>query len=178
MLLTIGMLGILSLIFGLLLGYTSVRFKVEGNPIIEQINSHLPQMQCGKCSYIGCHPYAEAIANNEVAINQCLPGGESTMLALARFLDREPIPLEAPEEVVPTKLLAIIDETACIGCTKCIQACPVDAILGAPKWMHTVIAQECTGCELCVIVCPVDCIKMAPVPATLSRWKWPHPSQI
>lgn len=173
----IGTLGGLSLFFGLLLGYAATRFKVEGNPIVEQINIILPQMQCGKCSWPGCRPYAEAIIRDEASINQCAPGGETTMLAIAHLLDREPKPLNAEDQVVAdTKLLAVIDESACIGCTKCIQACPVDAILGAPKFMHTVIAQECTGCDLCVTPCPVDCIKMVPVPLSLTTWKWPYPN--
>lgn len=173
----ISTLGGLSVIFGLLLGYTAVRFKVEGNPMIERVNEILPQQQCGKCTYPGCRTYAEAIINGQAQINQCSPGGESVMLAMAHLLDREPKPLDAlDEEIATTKLLAVIDESECIGCTKCIQACPVDAILGAPKLMHTVIADECTGCELCVAPCPVDCIKIVPIPPSIIRWKWPYPS--
>jgi electron transport complex protein RnfB len=174
---TIGLLAGLSVISGLLLGYAAVRFKAEGNPIVEQVNAILPQMQCGKCGSPGCRSYAEAIIKGEVGINQCSPGGETVMLAIAHLLDREPKPLNAQDSVVATtKWLAVIDETLCIGCTKCIQACPIDAILGAPGLMHTVIAQECTGCDLCVAPCPVDCIKMVPVPPALTNWKWPYPS--
>jgi electron transport complex protein RnfB len=168
-------LGLLALGFGLLLGYASVRFKVEGEPIVDQVDTHLPQMQCGKCGYAGCRPYAEAIVKGEADINQCTPGGETSMLALAQLLDRAPKPLADEDNAVEPKLLAVIDEANCIGCTKCIQACPVDAILGAIKCMHTVIAQECTGCELCVPPCPVDCIEMVPLSLTATTWKWPYP---
>lgn len=175
MMTAIALLAGLALIFGLLLGYSSVRFKVEGDPVVDQIDAILPQQQCGKCGYPGCRPYAEAIANGEAEINQCPPGGEAGMLALANLLDREPKPLSVEHSVEPTKMVAVIDEKTCIGCTLCIQACPVDAILGGSKLMHTVIAQECTGCELCVAPCPVDCIKMIPVPQAVNTWKWPYP---
>ncbi|MEH6813702.1 MAG: electron transport complex subunit RsxB, partial [Motiliproteus sp.] len=156
----------LSLVFGALLGYASIRFKVEGNPIVDQIDALLPQTQCGQCSYPGCRPYAEAIANGE-AINKCPPGGESTIQALADLLDVEAIPLDAEHGEETAKTIAYIREAECIGCTKCIQACPVDAILGAAKQMHTVIISECTGCDLCVEPCPVDCIDMIPIETTL-----------
>jgi len=166
----------LALLFGLLLGYTAVRFKVEGDPVVDKIDNILPQQQCGKCGYPGCRPYAQAIVNGEVEINQCPPGGEVGMLALAELLDREPKSLDTNLAEEQAQLLAVIDESTCIGCTLCIQACPVDAILGAPKQMHTIIAQECTGCELCVAPCPVDCIKMVSIPKTVTNWKWSYPS--
>ena len=164
----------LALAFGLLLGFASVRFRVEGNPIVEQIDSILPQTQCGQCGYPGCRPYAEAIANGN-AINKCPPGGQSTVEALADLLDVEVVPLEGGVEEEPVKTVAYIREDECIGCTKCIQACPVDAILGAAKQMHTVIESECTGCDLCVEPCPVDCIDMLPIETTLNTWKWEMP---
>ncbi len=167
-------LGILAGVFGLLLGWGAIRFKVEGNPIADHIDSLLPQTQCGQCEFSGCHPYAEALAKEETEINRCVPGGEATMLAIADLLDLEPVPVgEAAEQSV--KALAVIDEDICIGCTKCIQACPVDAILGAAKHMHTVIADECTGCELCLPPCPVDCIEMIPITNTTGSWQRPHP---
>ncbi|MDM8545618.1 electron transport complex subunit RsxB [Candidatus Venteria ishoeyi] len=168
--------GGLALSFGLILGYASVRFRVEGNPVVDQLDELLPQTQCGKCTYPGCRPYAEAIVNEDAPINLCSPGGESTMLNIAQLLDREPLPMD---EVVQEEKhrLAVINEDLCIGCTLCIQACPVDAILGASKLMHTVIAQECTGCELCLPPCPVDCIDMVEVPMTPSSWSWPSPEQ-
>ena len=154
---------ILALIFGGVLGFAAVRFKVDENSLVEQINNILPQTQCGQCGYPGCRPYAEAIAGEEAEINRCPPGGEATIQELADLLGVEAIPLDAEhgeEKDIP--LVAYIREDECIGCTKCIQACPVDAILGAAKKMHTVIASECTGCDLCVEPCPVDCIDKNP----------------
>ena len=172
----VAVLAILALLFGALLGFASVRFKVEGNPIVDQINDLLPQTQCGQCGYPGCKPYAEAIAGGD-KINKCPPGGESTIQSLADLLGVEPEPLDAEhgaEKAVPT--VAYIREEECIGCTKCIQACPVDAILGAAKQMHTVIIDECTGCDLCVEPCPVDCIDMIPVPVDRNNWYWQAPT--
>lgn len=163
-------LGVLSLVFGALLGYSAIRFKVESDPLVEQIDDILPQTQCGQCGYPGCRPYAEAIANGD-EINKCPPGGEATIKKLAELMGVEAKPLNAAQEPA-VKRVAFIREDECIGCTKCIQACPVDAILGASKMMHTVIADECTGCDLCVEPCPVDCIDMIPVPVTADRWKW------
>lgn len=129
--------------------------------LANRIEALLPQTQCRRCGYDGCRPYAEAVAADEADIDQCPPGGEDTVIMLAGLLGRAPKPLNTAYGEHKPPLRAIIDEQACIGCTKCIQACPVDAILGAPKLMHTVIAAECTGCELCIRPCPVDCIEMA-----------------
>ena len=134
------------------------------NRVIDQINALLPQTQCGQCGYKGCRPYAEAIAEGRADINQCPPGGDEGIAALADFLGVPPKPLNPDFGVHKPKQVAFIIEQDCIGCVKCIAACPVDAILGAAKFMHTVIASECTGCELCVAPCPVDCIIMKPVP--------------
>ncbi len=170
--------GGLAAALGVALGVAAVRFRVEGDPLVEKIDAILPQTQCGQCSYPGCRPYAEAIANGEADINQCPPGGEDGIIALAELLGRDPKPLNPDNGVENAEeLVAIIDESACIGCTLCIQACPVDAILGANKLMHTVIADECTGCELCVPPCPVDCIDMVPVKPTVSSWVWPEPGE-
>jgi electron transport complex protein RnfB len=165
----------LGLLFGLGLGWAARRFRVESDPVVDRIDALLPQTQCGQCNYPGCRPYAEAIAAGEAPINQCPPGGEAGIRALADLLGVEPLPLnpENGEEHPPT--VAVIDEAACIGCTLCIQACPVDAIIGAPKLMHTVIAQACTGCDLCLPPCPVDCIEMVVRTPAPSTWGWPRP---
>ncbi len=175
MLTAIFILTALAAVFGLILGYAAIRFKVEGDPIVEQIDTLLPQTQCGQCTYPGCRPYAEAIASGEANINQCPPGGESTMLALSDLLGVDPQPLDEELAADPEPTVAVIIEDTCIGCTLCIQACPVDAILGAAKQMHTVIESECTGCELCIPPCPVDCIIMEPVKQEPRTWKWPYP---
>lgn len=154
----------LALVFGLSLGYAAIRFRVEGDPLVDKIDALLPQTQCGQCGFPGCRPYATAIANGEADINQCPPGGEVTILALADLLDRDPKPLNPENGEIKPKMLAVIDEQRCIGCTLCIQACPVDAIVGAARLMHTVIADECTGCDLCIEPCPVDCIELRPAP--------------
>ena len=169
----------LAVVFGLILGYASVKFKVEGDPLVDQVDNLLPQTQCGQCSYPGCRPYAEAIANGEANINKCPPGGESTILALADLLDVEPLELDEEAGVeLDMPNVAVIIEKDCIGCTLCIQACPVDAIVGAAKLMHTVIEDECTGCDLCLAPCPVDCIVMVPRKTTTTNWKWHEPKAI
>ena len=167
----------MGLCFGALLGFAAEKFKTEGNPISEQINAILPQTQCGQCGYPGCRPYSEAIASGDATINRCPPGGEATIAQLATLLDVEAIPLdeEHGEEKVAA-IVAYIREDECIGCTKCIQACPVDAILGAAKQMHTVIVSECTGCDLCVEPCPVDCIDLISDEVSLKNWHWDLPA--
>jgi Na+-translocating ferredoxin:NAD+ oxidoreductase subunit B len=137
----------------------------DESTLIDRIDALLPQTQCGRCTFAGCRPYAAALARGEADINQCPPGGEQTMLRLARLLGRMPRLVDERFGIVPASPhVAWIDEPRCIGCTKCIQACPVDAIVGASKYMHTVIAADCTGCELCIPPCPVDCIEMRPAP--------------
>ena len=131
--------------------------------LIDQINALLPQTQCGRCGFNGCRPYAEAIAEGHADINQCPPGGDEGIIELANLLNTQPKPLNTKFGEHKAKQVAFIVEQDCIGCVKCIAACPVDAILGAAKFMHTVIASECTGCELCVAPCPVDCIIMKPL---------------
>ncbi|MES2355981.1 MAG: electron transport complex subunit RsxB [Pseudomonadota bacterium] len=138
---------------------------------IEKIDAILPQTQCEQCGYPGCKPYATAIANGEADINQCPPGGQEGIEELATLLGIQPKPLDTTHGVTKPRAVALIDESICIGCTLCIQACPVDAILGAAKQMHTIIADECTGCELCIAPCPVDCISMVAVEETLDDWK-------
>lgn len=161
---------ILAAIFGLILGFASVRFKVEADPIVDQIDTILPQTQCGQCGYPGCRPYAEAIANGD-NINKCPPGGQATIEKLADLMGVE-VQESAHDEEKSIKKVAFIHEDQCIGCTKCIQACPVDAIVGGTKALHTVIKDECTGCDLCVAPCPTDCIEMIPLETTPENWKW------
>jgi electron transport complex protein RnfB len=165
----------LALALGAVLGYSSLKFKVEGDPLVDKIDAILPQTQCGQCGFPGCKPYAQAIAAGEADINQCPPGGEAGVKALADLLGVEPKPLNAEHGQPKPKAVAVIDENLCIGCTLCIQACPVDAILGAAKQMHTVIASECTGCELCIAPCPVDCITMQTIEEKVDNWKWRYP---
>ncbi|PCI18640.1 MAG: electron transport complex subunit RsxB [Piscirickettsiaceae bacterium] len=160
---------------GILLGYAAIRFKIEGDPLVDQIDAVLPQTQCGQCNFPGCRPYAQAIADGDADINQCPPGGEAGIAALADLLGVEAKPLNSENGVEKATLVAVIDEDVCIGCKLCIQACPVDAILGAPKHMHTVIEAECTGCDLCLPPCPVECITMEPRAKTLTLWQWEKP---
>jgi electron transport complex protein RnfB len=168
-------LALLGAVFGMILGYAAVRFRVESNPLVDKIDAILPQTQCGQCTYPGCRPYAQAIADGGADINQCPPGGEAVIHALADLLGRDPKPLNEEHGTHKEKVVVEIDEDLCIGCTLCIQACPVDAILGAAKQMHTVIAEECTGCELCIPPCPVDCIYIIPVRQNVDNWKVPFP---
>ncbi len=167
----------LTLLLGAILGWAAWRFRIDADPMIDRIEAILPQTQCGQCNYPGCRPYAEAIARGEADINQCPPGGEAGIRALAELLGVEPKPLNAEHGEEKPKRVALIIEDDCIGCTKCIQACPVDAIVGAPKLMHTVIAELCTGCELCLPPCPVDCIEMRPVKPTARDFRWPRPER-
>ena len=141
--------------------------------LADRIDALLPQTQCTRCGYPACMDYANAIAGGEANINQCPPGGTAGIIALASLLARAPLPLNPKNGVEKPREIALIDEEVCIGCTKCIQACPVDAIVGASKLMHTVIADECTGCELCIAPCPVDCITMIPasIPADPGHYR-------
>ncbi|MBV8157474.1 MAG: RnfABCDGE type electron transport complex subunit B [Dyella sp.] len=132
--------------------------------LADRIDALLPQTQCEQCGFHGCRPYAEAMARGEAPINRCPPGGTAGIARLAELLDVAVLPLDPDHGVEKPRMLARIVEADCIGCTKCIQACPVDAIVGAAKLMHTVIVDDCTGCELCVPACPVDCIVLEPMP--------------
>lgn len=175
MLIPILVLTTLGIVFGLGLGWAAIRFRVQSDPVIERIDALLPQTQCGQCGYPGCRPYAEAISREEADINQCPPGGDAGIRALADLLGREAKPLNPENGELTPKTVVVIDEQRCIGCTLCIQACPVDAIVGATKLMHTVIASECTGCDLCVPPCPVDCIDVIEVKPGILRWRSPRP---
>ena len=170
-------LAALALLFGALLGYAAVKFKTDGDPLIDKIDEVLPQTQCGQCGYPGCRPYAEAILEGEL-INKCPPGGEQGIIALAELLGRDVIAMDEELEEKKQPTVVFIREADCIGCTKCIQACPVDAILGSAKMMHTIITDECTGCDLCIPPCPVDCIEIIPIPITSQNWKPPQPNTL
>ncbi|MDB5726859.1 MAG: rnfB [Noviherbaspirillum sp.] len=139
--------------------------------LVDQIEDLLPQTQCTKCGYPACRPYAEAIAGGEANYNQCPPGGIEGVARLARLLGKPVIPLNPVNGAERPRRLAVIEESLCIGCTLCIQACPVDAIVGAAKQMHTVVAELCTGCDLCVAPCPVDCITMVEVTPGRTGWQ-------
>lgn len=138
--------------------------------LADQLEDLLPQTQCTKCGYPACRPYAQAIADGEANYNQCPPGGAEGVARLAALLGKPVIPLNPVHGIERPRPVAVIDETLCIGCTLCIQACPVDAIVGAAKQMHTVVAQLCTGCDLCVAPCPVDCIAMVDVTPGKTGW--------
>ncbi len=176
MLVAVITMGTLAVISGLLLGSAAMRFQVEGSPIAEKIDAILPQTQCSQCGFSGCLPYAEAIAAGDAAIDRCLPGGAACTIALSKLLSRDVEKIDLVIGSTPRKMLAKIDEKNCVGCTFCMQACPVDAILGAARFIHTVIAKECTGCGLCIVPCPMDCINMEPVLPTITSWKWVYPS--
>ncbi|CAK0760423.1 Ion-translocating oxidoreductase complex subunit B [Gammaproteobacteria bacterium] len=163
----------LSLILGALLGHAAVRFQVKDHALADRIEQVLPRIQCGQCGFPGCKGYAAALARGEAEINLCPPGGQVVLVALATLLRKEPPRrgmIEKPDAV------AIINEATCIGCTLCRQACPVDAIVGAARQIHTIIYDECTGCELCVKPCPVGCITMVPLRPDIRTWQWPIPS--
>ena len=149
---------VMALVAGVGLAVAQRRLPPGESDIVEQVNELLPQTQCAQCGYPGCRPYAEAVVDGSAPINLCPPGGDATVRRLARLLGKESQPLAA----ATVEAIAVIDEAACIGCFHCRNACPVDAIIGAPQFMHTVITDECTGCELCVAPCPVDCITMRP----------------
>jgi electron transport complex protein RnfB len=170
------MLLALVLVAGLWLGWAALMQPVNDNTMVDQVNALLPQTQCGQCGHPGCKPYAQAIAAGG-PINKCPPGGAATIRALATLLGVAVAPLDPAHGVESARKLAYIREDECIGCTKCIQACPVDAILGSAKHMHTVIVSECTGCDLCVEPCPVDCIDMIAAQTPLQYWPWPRPEE-
>ena len=169
---TILVIALLCSLLGYLLGSLARNAPRPSASLADAIDALLPQTQCGQCRHPGCRPYAEAIARGEADINQCPPGGEAGIRALARLLGREPKPLDPSHGETKPPQVARIRETLCIGCVKCMAACPVDAIIGAPKALHVVIEDLCTGCELCVAPCPVDCIDLVPAPLTPpSRWR-------
>lgn len=149
----------------------------ELHALAADIDAALPQTQCTRCGYPDCAAYAAAIANEQAPINQCPPGGQEGVRRLAAITGRAELPLSAEHGLEAPRAIAVIDEAWCIGCTLCIKACPTDAILGANKRMHTVIAEHCTGCELCIPVCPVDCIELANASGSATGWDAWSPAQ-
>ncbi|MCZ6640537.1 MAG: electron transport complex subunit RsxB [Gammaproteobacteria bacterium] len=165
---TVALLTGLALIVGTALFWANRRFRSDSNTLIDAIDALLPQTQCAQCGYPGCRPYAAAIATGE-AINLCPPGGTDTHRALGRLLASSAQGRDLPPPTIATHSKAVIDESRCIGCYLCIEACPVDAIIGAHQFMHTVIEDVCTGCELCIAPCPVDCISLVSTNESASR---------
>ncbi|MBF0462292.1 MAG: electron transport complex subunit RsxB [Magnetococcales bacterium] len=168
----------LALVAGIGLGVAAKKFYVQSDPLADKVMAVLPASNCGNCGYPGCRAYAEAMATaaaeggRPVAINRCLPGGAATIQAIADVLGVDPVAVA--DAIGPQ--MAVVAEIQCIGCTACIKKCPVDAIVGANKQAHTVIADWCTGCKACIVACPVDCIVMVPVPQTPYNWKWDKPA--
>jgi electron transport complex protein RnfB len=137
--------------------------------VVARIDALLPQTQCTRCGYAGCRPYAAAIATGDAQLNQCPPGGSATIHALAALLGKDVLPLNPANGIESPPQVAWIDESRCIGCARCLPPCPVDAIVGAAKFVHTVLVERCTGCELCIAPCPVDCIELRPAPASAAN---------
>ncbi|PLX33496.1 MAG: electron transporter RnfB [Hyphomicrobiales bacterium] len=171
-------LAILGFLLGGGLSLAAKLLAVESNPLADELENILPGLQCGQCSFPGCRGAAEALSSGGTDITLCPPGGTALVATLAEKLqvtaDFSGLEMEKPK-------VALIDEQACIGCTKCIQVCPTDAIIGAPKLMHTVVPDACTGCDKCGPICPAECIDMIPeaeIPVTLQSWHWPKPEPI
>jgi electron transport complex protein RnfB len=168
--------GTLAIVCGLALGWLASRATgstAAPDVAADRIDALLPQTQCGQCEFAGCRPYAEAIARGEARIDKCVPGGYPTARDLASLLGREPPPIDpARGEHAPPPVVAVIDEERCIGCARCLPACPVDAIVGARRFTHTVIAAQCTGCELCLPPCPVNCIALQPAERGTPPSRW------
>jgi len=172
MLAAITALTLLGLTLGFLLGFAARFFKVESNPIVEQIEALLPGSQCGQCGYPGCAPAAVALANQEVPVTVCPPGGRALAEELANILGVA-VDLSDMEDVSPK--FAEVQEEICIGCARCLKVCPTDAIIGAPKQIHTVIKDACTSCAACTKVCPTESLLMQEVKPNLKTWKWDKP---
>jgi electron transport complex protein RnfB len=157
----------IALILGALLGAAAANLREDKDAMVERVHDLLPHTQCGQCGFPGCRPYAQAVAEGKAAITLCPPGGAALVKNLAELLGEQP--QSAP--IKPAARVAVIDEARCVGCALCLPACPVDAIVGAPRHMHTVISAACTGCELCLPPCPVDCISIQAVNDALPAWR-------
>jgi electron transport complex protein RnfB len=157
---------------GLILGLAARYFKVEGNPIVEELEALLPGSQCGQCGFPGCTGAAQALANGTAPVTLCPPGGRAVVVALAAKLGVD-ADLSSVKDAVPS--IAEVREELCIGCTRCYKVCPTDAILGAAKHIHAVFKEACTACGSCVDVCPTEAILLRPIPPTLQSWGWAKP---
>ena len=162
----------LGFFLGLMLAFAARYLKVESNPVVNELEALMPGSQCGQCGFPGCRPAAEALANGEAPVTLCPPGGRALAEQLARILGVE-IDLSAIDE--PEQLVAKISEATCTGCTRCFKVCPTDAIVGAPKQIHAVVADACIACKKCIDVCPTECLQMHPVEVTLKNWRWQKP---
>ena len=167
----------MTLLIGLALMASARARDTKTTAVADAINNVLPHTQCTQCGYDGCQPYADAIVDGQADINQCPPGGAAVIQELAQLLGREIKALDESHGIEKAREIAVIDEDVCIGCKKCILVCPVDAILGAAKLMHTVIESECTGCNLCPPACPVDCIDMVPAMTGIRAWQVSRPAR-
>ncbi|WP_455202432.1 RnfABCDGE type electron transport complex subunit B [Kaarinaea lacus] len=173
MLAAIASLTALGLTLGTILGMAAKKFKVETNPLINEVNEMLPGTQCGQCGFTGCNQAAEAIVEGEAPVTVCPPGGKSLAEELAQKLGVT-VDLSNMKEEEP--IFAKVREATCIGCTRCYKVCPTDAIVGAPKQIHAVIRDACTGCKACIDVCPTECLVAIPIQKTLQTWHWPKPA--
>lgn len=172
MLPAIGSLTVLGIALGALLVAASHFLKVEGNPLTGEIERMLPGTQCGQCGYPGCSKAAEALVDGEAKVTLCPPGGRSLAAKLAAKLG---VTLDLSSVAEKEPMVAFVNEDLCIGCTRCFKRCPTDALVGANRQIHVVIADACTGCEKCMEACPTECISMKPIPTTLQTWHWPKP---
>lgn len=172
MIAAIASLTALGLTIGYSLGFVAKRFKVEKDPLVDNIEAMLPASNCGQCGFPGCGQAAEALAKGDAPVTLCPPGGRTLAEELASKLGVD-ADLTDMEDTGPR--VAFVKEATCIGCTRCFKACPTDAIVGAPKMIHTVIANACTGCNACIDACPTECLEMQEIPQTLSTWRWPKP---
>lgn len=175
MLEAVGSLTVLGIALGGALGIAARYLKVEGNPLEAEIEAMMPGTQCGQCGLPGCTAAAQALVKGEAEVTLCPPGGRALASALAEKLQIT-VDLTAIEDKEPA--VAFVNEDLCIGCTRCFQKCPTDALVGAPKQMHAVIREICTGCEACVDICPTECVEMRPIETTVKTWHWPKPDQL